>query len=123
MLTRFLGLLLLAGAVFCAGIPAACAHAFLDRADPAVGATVKTAPSMATLTFTEALEPDFSSITVEDGAGQRVDLGDAHTAADDTKRFSVGLKPLPPGSYKVRWRVTSVDTHKTSGSFSFTVAP
>jgi len=123
MLTRFLGFLLLAGALFCAGTPMAFAHAFLDRADPAVGATVKSAPPRAALTFTEALEPDFSSITVEDGAGRRVDLGDAHTAPDDAKRLSVGLKPLPPGSYKVQWRVTSVDTHKTSGSFSFTVAP
>ena len=123
MLTRYPGLLFLAGAVFCAGSPAACAHAFLDRADPAVGSTIKSAPPMATLVFTEALEPDFSSITVEDAAGKRVDLGDAHAAPDDSKRFSVGLKPLPPGSYKVLWRVTSVDTHKTSGSFSFTVAP
>ena len=32
--------LLLAGAVFCAGLSGAQAHAFLDTADPSVGATV-----------------------------------------------------------------------------------
>ncbi len=123
MVQRFLTCVLLAGAMFCAGVPAALAHAFPDTADPAVGATVKVAPPSLTITFTEALEPRFSSLTVEDEAGQRVDLGDAHTAPDNAKRFSVGLKPLKAGSYKVRWRATSVDTHKTTGNYRFTVAP
>lgn len=101
----------------------ALAHAFLDTADPAVGSTVKAAPPIVTITFTEALEPSFSSITVKDETGERVDLDDAHVVPDDPTRFAVDLKPLKPGSYKVNWRVTSVDTHKTSGSFNFTVAP
>src|SRR5579859_7110284 len=113
----------LAAAVFCAGTSAALAHAFLDTATPAVGATLTTAPAEVTIIFTEGLEPDFSSLTVEDESGQRVDLGDAHTAADNPMRFSVGLKPLKPGSYKVLWHATSVDTHKTNGSYSFTVTP
>ncbi|MDE1974119.1 MAG: copper resistance protein CopC, partial [Hyphomicrobiales bacterium] len=33
----------------------------------------------------------------------------------------IGLKALKPGSYRVRWRALSVDTHKTEGSFTFTV--
>jgi methionine-rich copper-binding protein CopC len=33
--------------------------------------------------------------------------------------FSVGT--LAPGNYTVTWHVTSVDAHKTQGSFSFTV--
>jgi methionine-rich copper-binding protein CopC len=33
------------------------------------------------------------------------------------------LKKLPPGTYKVVWRVLSVDTHVTTGTFTFTVAP
>jgi len=98
---------MLVGAMFCAGVPAALAHA----------------PTSVTITFTEGLEADFSSLTVEDESGQRVDLGDAHTAPDNRMRFSVGLKPLKPGSYKVLWRATSVDTHKTNGSYSFTVTP
>ena len=35
----------------------------------------------------------------------------------------VGVKPLPPGTYKVRWQVLSKDTHTTEGNFSFTVGP
>jgi hypothetical protein len=33
----------------------------------------------------------------------------------------VALKPLPPGTYKVIWRVLSVDTHRTQGEFTFSV--
>ena len=114
--------LLLAGAMLCAGT-AAEAHAFLDKADPGVGSTVPAAPSLVMLTFTEGLEPSFSSIAVLDAQGQRVDLGDAHPDGDDPTRLAVGLKPLAPGSYTVEWRATSVDTHKTNGHFTFTVAP
>jgi len=34
----------------------------------------------------------------------------------------IGLKALPPGTYKVNWRALSVDTHKTDGTFTFKVA-
>lgn len=123
MVRRFLTFLCVAGAVLCSGIRVAQAHAFVDGADPPVGATLKMAPTALTITFTEALEPHFSTITVQDAAGARVDLGDAHAAAKDAMRFVVGLKALVPGTYTVLWRVTSVDTHKTTGSYHFTVAP
>ena len=42
-------------------------------------------------------------------------------AQDDGRVLSVKLKPLLPGSYSVEWHVTSVDTHKTEGHFTFTV--
>jgi methionine-rich copper-binding protein CopC len=34
----------------------------------------------------------------------------------------VALKPLRAGVYKVIWHATAVDTHKTDGSFNFTVS-
>jgi copper resistance protein C len=34
----------------------------------------------------------------------------------------VTLPKLPPGTYTVNWHVTSVDTHKTEGNYTFTVA-
>ena len=123
MMYRRLSAAFLACAIVCAGISAAHAHAFLDTADPAVGATLKLAPTAVTIIFSEALEPRFSSVSAENEAGQRVDLGDAHTAPDDARRLSVGLKPLKPGGYKVLWRATSIDTHKTTGHYNFTVAP
>lgn len=97
---------------------AAHAHAFLDHARPAVGSSVSGSPAAVELWFTEALEPAFSTIQVTSAAGERVDDGGARVEA---MRLSVALKPLPPGRYKVVWRVVSVDTHVTNGTFSFEV--
>ena len=103
-----------------AAVPAS-AHAFLDHASPAVGSAVPGAPGAVTLWFTQDLEPAFSSITVSDAAGQRVDLGNATIPAGQPAVLQVGLKPLPPGTYTVRWHVVSVDTHPTQGTFTFQV--
>jgi copper resistance protein C len=100
----------------------ASAHAFLQTATPAVGSTVQAPPGEVVITFTEGVEPRFSTIAVQDSSGARVDAGSPHQAGG-AKRLAVGLKPLQPGLYKVTWHATSVDTHKTQGSFTFTVKP
>jgi len=98
------------------------AHAHLTAASPAVDSTVPTAPHEVSITYTEGVEPKFSTIEVLNAAGARVDTADVHTAPDDNKRLSVSVKPLPPGVYQVIWHATAVDTHKTQGHFSFTVS-
>jgi len=98
----------------------ALAHAFLKTATPAVGATVQQAPATVVIDFTEGVEPRFSTITVQDGSGARMDLGGVHLQGGN-QHIAVGLKPLPPGTYKVTWTATAVDTHKTQGDYSFTV--
>ncbi len=100
----------------------AAAHAFLAKADPEVGSTVSAAPAELWIDFTQDVEPAFSRIAVTDAAGARVDRNDAH-AEGGGSRLAIGLKPLPPGRYLVTWQAISVDTHRTQGSFSFTVAP
>jgi methionine-rich copper-binding protein CopC len=97
---------------------AAWAHAFLDHAEPRVGSTVPTAPRELVLVYTQNLEPAFSSVEVSDSKGARVDLGKPSISASTMR---VGLKQLPPGTYRVRWQVLSVDTHTTQGSFTFHV--
>jgi methionine-rich copper-binding protein CopC len=97
---------------------AAKAHAFLDHAEPRVGSTVPTAPRELVLSYTQNLEPAFSSVEVSDANGARVDLGKPKIGASTMR---VGLKPLSPGTYRVRWQVLSVDTHTTEGSFTFNV--
>jgi copper resistance protein C len=99
---------------------AAFAHGFLDHAEPRVGSTVPTAPREVALFYTQNLEPAFSSVEVSDASGARVDQGKPRISAS-TMRISV--KPLPPGTYRVRWHILSVDTHRTEGSFTFQVAP
>ncbi len=96
----------------------ASAHAFLDRAEPRVGNKVATAPREVTLWFTQKLEPAFSTITVTNAAGQRVDTGKTRVSGS---QMSVSLRPGGTGTYHVTWHVLSVDTHTTDGNFSFQV--
>jgi len=99
------------------------AHAFLRRADPPVGSTVPTAPAVIACDFTEALEPSFSKLEVQDAAGHRVDAGDMHLSPTDAKQMIIGLNKVGPGTYTVIWHAVSVDTHRTEGHFTFTVGP
>src|SRR5258708_2171586 len=72
MTHRSLSSLVLAGALLCACAGAAEAHAFLDRASPAVGSTVHTPPSEVRIQYSEELEPTYSTAHVEDASGTAV---------------------------------------------------
>jgi methionine-rich copper-binding protein CopC len=96
----------------------ASAHAFLDHAEPRVGNNVATPPREVTLWFTQNLEAAFSIITVTNPAGQRVDTGKPRVSGN---KMSVSLRSGGAGTYHVTWRVLSVDTHTTDGSFTFQV--
>jgi methionine-rich copper-binding protein CopC len=98
-------------------ITQASAHATLDHTDPRVGNTVKSSPSAVTLWFTQKLEPAFSSAQVTNASGAVVSSG----ASVSGTVMRVGVRSLPPGTYRVHWKVLSVDTHTTEGSFSFRV--
>ena len=97
------------------------AHAFLERAEPAVGSTVQASPSEVRVLFTEKIEPTLSSVQVFDASGREVDKQDVHLDRLNHAVLHVSLPPLEVGSYKVVWRVVSVDTHVTNGSYSFRV--
>ncbi len=113
-------------AVFVAGLAlcaAAAAHAMLDRAAPRVGSSVKAVQGRVELWFTEPLEPAFSTVKVVDASGREVDGHDAAVDQADSTHLFVSVPALPPGRYRVLWRVVSVDTHATEGDFTFDVAP
>jgi copper resistance protein C len=100
------------------GIEGADAHAFLDHANPRVGTTVSAAPREVTVWFTQKLEPAFSGLKVTNAAGQRVDTGSTRVNGNI---MSVTLHPGGTGTYRVEWKVLSVDTHTSEGSFTFRV--
>jgi len=108
-------------ALLCLTPTLAEAHAYLDHASPRVGSTVNPAPKEMVLWFTQKLEPAFSSIEVRNEQGANMTAGKA-TVGGDRTQLRVSLKALPPGNYKVLWRVLSVDTHRTQGDFNFSVA-
>jgi copper resistance protein C len=88
-----------------------------------VGSKVHGSPARVKIWFTERLEPALSKIQVFDAAGQQVDKRDVQADKSNAALLSVSLRALQPGKYKVVWRVVSVDTHVTTGDFSFEVTP
>lgn len=105
------------------GASPAWAHAHLVAATPPVDGTVRTPPKLVTISFTEKLEGKLSSIVVKDANGRQVDGGDTRLADSAGKTLTVTLRDLAPGAYSVAWTAASVDTHRTTGTFGFTVKP
>ena len=103
------------------GARPALAHAFPERADPRVGSVVQGSPDTVRIWFDGELEPAFCQIVVSDGSGRRVDRGDARVDANGRRLLQVSVPPLAPGTYSVHWAVLSIDGHRTTGDFRFTV--
>ena len=112
----------LAAMAICTASPA-LAHAFLERAVPPVGSELAASPPELVLTFTEGVEPLFSSIELRDAAGATVTISKPHTRPGNDRQLVIELPSLHEGKYTVIWHATSVDTHKTEGNFRFSVGP
>ena len=112
-----------ASLVFALTASIAFAHAQLESATPAVGGAVAS-PSEIRLKFSEGVEPRFSTISLATDSGGAVALGAPSVEPDDQSVLIAKIgKSLAPGIYTVTWHAVSVDTHKTQGSFNFTVTP
>lgn len=95
------------------------AHAYLLAADPAPNAEVGPARALH-LTFTEGVELAFCSVVLRTG-DRVIATGPLGAGTDDT-HVVVPLKgPLTRGTYTVEWHATAVDTHRTNGTYTFTV--
>lgn len=102
--------------------PAVLAHAHLKGQYPAAGAAVAAAPQALTLNFSEGIEANFSGVTVTGAQQQIIRTGAVKRNENDKKQMIVPLvQPLTPGDYTVSWHVVSVDGHKTSGQYHFSV--
>jgi methionine-rich copper-binding protein CopC len=100
------------------------AHAFLVRAEPQVGSGIKKAPNEVRIWFSEPVQAGLSSVKVFDGNGKQIDKKDTHSDRGNRTLLHVSLRSvLVPGTYRVIWRVTSVDTHATNGDFRFQIVP
>lgn len=98
------------------------AHARLVKSSPSASSIVGTAPTQVTLTFDEAVEPNFSEVQVVDAKKQRVDAGELQLAPGDPLTVIVPLKSTGDGTYNVIWKVLSAtDGHITRGVFAYGV--
>jgi methionine-rich copper-binding protein CopC len=123
-MSRTLTIKIIASLAFALIATAAFSHAQLQRAIPAAGATVSVSPGEIRLKFSDGVEPRFSTIALATQQGVAEPIGKPSVdPADDSVLVATIAQQLKPGVYKVTWRAVSVDTHKTQGSFAFTVAP
>ena len=98
------------------------AHAHLTSAEPAPQSQLTTAPTQLTLHFSEDLEPSFSLATLTYQGNKRISTGKVSLSGEGKNSLVVPLKaPLSAGDYQVTWHALSVDGHKTTGTYSFTV--
>jgi methionine-rich copper-binding protein CopC len=109
----------------------ASAHPKLVSSSPAANATV-TAPSDVVLRFSEPLIGKFSGASlsmtsmVMDGKMMEMpmDMGAMTAALDPSNNKVLVLKPKTRwmvGGYKLDWHAVSTDTHRVTGTLTFTV--
>jgi hypothetical protein len=109
------------------------AHSLLQRTVPTEGAVVTQPPPEIRLWFTEPIERRFSKIEVwrarPDAATgkprpqERLDKGWVAGPAI-SREVAVRLPlTLMPGLYVIQWQVLSIDSHRSTGSFTITYTP
>ncbi|MDE1905241.1 MAG: copper resistance protein CopC [Rhodospirillales bacterium] len=111
-----------AAAVMLAAAPAAFAHAYLTGSNPKAGANVGLDTSHIQLSFTEAVQPEFCTVTVVDGMGTHAETGKPEAVPGHGDELIVPVHFQMAGKYTVTWHALSVDTHKTNGTYSFNVS-
>jgi copper resistance protein C len=104
--------------------PRAAAHAIVLESVPARDAVLNHAPERVVLRFNSKIEKRLSRITLSTGSEAPVPVSIATDGPDgdaQPDRLVVPLRPLPPGSYILRYKVLSADGHITEGALRFTV--
>jgi len=107
---------------FISGANPAFAHAHLQSSVPAANSVLTAAPKTLLMTFTEDLSVPFCSVTVTDGMGMNDAAGKPQAVPGHPNELLVPLNIQMAGKITVTWHALSADTHKTQGTFSFTVA-
>jgi methionine-rich copper-binding protein CopC len=87
---------------------------------PAKDAAVS-APTVVSVMFSEALEPKFSTMELQDDKGTVVSKVPSAVDPADAKHMTLALPTLAPGVYSVHWVTVALDGHKLAGTYSFTV--
>jgi copper resistance protein C len=119
---RLLKLPITAALVIPLAVNTALAHAFLDHGVPGVGMTVSGPVRDLRLYYTQGVVTAFSSVSVTSSTGAAIPATKPVNDPSDKQTVIVRLgRALGPGTYTVSWRVLSVDTHTTTGTFHFTV--
>jgi methionine-rich copper-binding protein CopC len=104
------------------------AHVKLTASTPAAGAETK-APKQITLTFSQPVDPATAAASIVMTAmpgmanhGEMVIRNFTASWSDEGRTMNLALrKPLPGGTYEVRWQAAAADGHGMSGTVAFDV--
>lgn len=109
LLTMFVALIL--------GTSSASAHSVVVGSSPENESSVDAGPAEATVTFNEAVQSDFASLTVVGPDGNLWSEGDPRVSGSTV---AIDVRELgPTGTYTIAYRVTSADGHPVSGTRTF----
>ena len=103
-------------------------HARMMHSSPAAGEVTSSPPAKIELWFNELLDGKFNEVEVfpatqvTSTSHPSLTIGEPQVDPNDKTHLFVQLKPLPPGTYYVQWRVLSLDGHSAPGRFEFTVS-
>ena len=126
---KFSPLLIAASAATAMAVPtAAFAHPKLVASNPAANSTVSK-PTRITLTYSEKLIAPMTRVdltmTSMPGMANHKPMkvaGFKTSVAGDGKTLVIALpRPLPAGTYDLKWHTVGADTHRINGGFSFKV--
>jgi copper transport protein len=100
----------------------ALGHATLNQSTPEADSSVASSPPQVTLTFSEPVTiVNDDDVDVVDGRGRNVTSAPADNAARKNV-VEIPLRPgLPGGTYTVRYKIVSADSHVVPGFFVFGV--
>jgi methionine-rich copper-binding protein CopC len=101
-------------------VPYSLAHARPKVMVPAANSVVAS-PALISITFSEAVEPRFSSLNVIDEHDKKLNTAPSMPLTNDAKTLTLALPPLVPGGYLVKWVSVATDGHRMEGEYKFTV--
>jgi copper resistance protein C len=99
----------------------AAAHAIIVRTSPPQGGVGDANIGKVDVWYDAGIRDAFAALAVVSASGDRVDKRDAAIDSADPAHVSVGVNPLTPGKYTVRYRALSADGHMVSGAWDFEV--
>jgi methionine-rich copper-binding protein CopC len=97
------------------------AHAIMVKSLPAEGAVIAESPKQVDVWFNDKVGSEYKALAVIDSTGKRVDNKDVTQETFDPSHLYSSVQQLPPGTYTVRYRVVSIDTHIVTGKFQFSI--
>lgn len=115
--------LFLSGSIFVlvALSPSVFAHAILVKSLPEQNAAITASPKQIDVWFNDKVGSEYKALAVIDENGNRVDNKDVTQDILDGAHLYCTVPALPAGSYTVRYRVVSFDTHIITGKYQFSI--